>query len=53
MEGIDLNSVPATKTLGNEYLREKKRLAEAQQRKHKPTRLSWAKALDDDDNVRH
>lgn len=48
-EGLDLNSVPATKTLGNEYLREKKRLADAQQKKHKPTRASWAKSLDGDD----
>ena len=50
-EGLDLNIIPATETLGNEYLMEKKRLAEAQGRKHKPTRASWAKSLDDDDNV--
>ena len=51
-DGVDLNCVPATKTLSNEYLLEKKRLAEAQQKKHKPTRASWAKSLDDDDDVR-
>ena len=50
-EGLDLNIIPATETLGNEYLMEKKRLAEAQGKKHKPTRASWAKSLDDDDDV--
>ena len=50
-EGLDLNIIPATETLGNEYLMEKKRLAEAQGKRHKPTRASWAKSLDDDDNV--
>ena len=44
-----------TKLLGNDYLRQKKRLAEAQQKKHKPTRASWGKSVDDDedDDVRH
>lgn len=51
-DGMDLNCVPETKTLSNEYLLEKKRLAGAQQKKHKPTRASWAKSLDDDDDVR-
>lgn len=45
---LDLNSIPATKTLSNEHLLEKKRLAEAQQKKYKPTRASWGKSLDDD-----
>lgn len=49
---MDLNCVPETKTLSNDYLLEKKRLAEAQQKKHKPTRASWAKSLDDDNDVR-
>lgn len=49
---MDLNCVPETKTLSNEYLLEKKRLAGAQHKKHKPTRASWAKSLDDDDDVR-
>ena len=49
---VDLNCVPETQTLSNEYLLEKKRLAEAQQKKHKPTRASWAKSLDDDNDVR-
>ncbi|KAJ7389046.1 Neurabin-1 isoform X1 [Desmophyllum pertusum] len=47
--GMDLDSIPATKTLSNEHLLEKKRLAEAQQKKHKPTRASWAKSLGDDE----
>lgn len=51
-DGVDLNCVPETKTLSNDYLLEKKRLAEAQQKKHKPTRASWAKSLDDDNDVR-
>ena len=52
LDGMDLNCVPETKTLSNDYLLEKKRLAEAQQKKHKPTRASWAKSLDDDNDVR-
>ena len=48
-DGLDLNSIPATETLSNEHLLEKKRLAEAQQKKHKPTRASWGKSLDADD----
>jgi len=51
-DGVDLNCVPETETLSNAYLLEKKRLAEAQQKKHKPTRASWAKPLDDDNDVR-
>ena len=53
-DDVDLNSIPATKTLSNEHLLEKKRLAEAQQKKYKPTRASWGKSLDDDAyDVRH
>lgn len=53
-DDLDLNSIPATKTLSNEHLLEKKRLAEAQQKKYKPTRASWGKSLDDDSyDVRH
>ena len=51
-EDFDFNSIPATTILSNDYLREKKRLAEAQKKKHKPTRASWAKSLDDDGDVR-
>ena len=49
---LDLDSIPVTETLGNDYLKQKKRLAEAQQKRHKPTRASWAKSLDDEDEVR-
>lgn len=50
-DDIDLDSVPVTQTLGNDLHRQKKRLAEAQQKKHKPTRASWARSLDDDDDM--
>ena len=49
---FDLDSIPVTETLGNDYLIQKKSLAEAQQKKHKPTRASWAKSLDDENEVR-
>ena len=49
---LDLDSIPVTETLGNDYLRQKKRLAEAQQKRHKPTRASWAKSFDDENEVR-
>ena len=55
-DALDLDSVPVTQLLGNDYLIQKKRLAEAQQKKHKPTRASWGKSVDDDDDdndVRH
>lgn len=48
---LDLDSIPVTETLGNDYLRQKKRLAEAQQKRHKPTRASWAKSFDDENEM--
>ena len=49
---LDLDSIPITQTLENDYLRQKRLVAGAQQKRHKPTRASWGKSLDDEDEVR-
>ncbi|XP_048578269.1 neurabin-1 [Nematostella vectensis] len=43
---LDLNSIPFTEPLSSDLHLEKKRLAEAQNKKHKPTRASWARSSD-------
>lgn len=48
---LDLDTIPVTQTLENDYLRQKRLVAGAQQKRHKPTRASWGKSLDDEDEV--
>ena len=48
---MDLNSIPETSCLNNDYSLEKIRIAEQQDKKHKPTRASYGRDLDDRDEV--
>ena len=46
---IDLNIIPVTEPLNSDLNLDKKRVAEAQNKIHKPTRASWGCSLDDVD----